>query len=79
LGKLSNKVSIEGHTDAKPFAKVGNYGNWELAADRANAARRLMQDNGMVPGQVVQIRAGTRISNFARRIIRKIRRTGELR
>jgi chemotaxis protein MotB len=56
LGKLPNKVSIEGHTDAKPFAKVGNYGNWELSADRANAARRLMQDNGMAPGQVVQIR-----------------------
>jgi len=55
-GKLSNKVSIEGHTDAKPFAKVGNYGNWELAAERAKPARRLMQDNGMVPGQVVQIR-----------------------
>jgi chemotaxis protein MotB len=56
FGKLPNKVSIEGHTDAKPFAKVGNYGNWELSADRANAARRLMQDNGMAPGQVVQIR-----------------------
>jgi hypothetical protein len=52
LGKLPNKVSIEGHTDAKPFTKVGNYGNWELSADRANAARY----NGMAPGQVVQIR-----------------------
>ena len=56
LGKLPNKVSIEGHTDAKPFAKGGNYGNWELSADRANAARRLMQDSGMEAGQVVQIR-----------------------
>jgi chemotaxis protein MotB len=56
LGKLPNKISIEGHTDAKPFAKAGNYGNWELSADRANAARRLMQENGVNLDQVVQIR-----------------------
>ena len=56
LGKLPNKVSIEGHTDAKPFAKGGSYGNWEPSADRANAARRLMQNNGMSAGQVMQVR-----------------------
>jgi len=56
LGKLPNKISIEGHTDAKPFAGKGNYGNWELSADRANAARRLMQENGVSANQVVQIR-----------------------
>jgi chemotaxis protein MotB len=52
LGKLPNKISIEGHTDAKPF----NYGNWELSADRANAARRLMQQNGVNVDQVIQVR-----------------------
>ena len=56
LGNLPNKVSIEGHTDAKPFASSGNYSNWELSADRANAARRIMQENGVSPAQVVQIR-----------------------
>jgi chemotaxis protein MotB len=56
LGKLPNKISIEGHTDARPYTGKSNYGNWELSADRANAARRLMQDNGMNPGQIVQIR-----------------------
>ena len=56
LGKLPNKISIEGHTDAKPFAKAGNYGNWELSADRANAARRLMQENGVNLDQVIEIR-----------------------
>jgi len=56
LGKLPNKISIEGHTDAKPFAKGGSYGNWELSADRANAARRLMQENGVNLDQVIQIR-----------------------
>ena len=43
IGKVPNRVSIEGHTDAKPFVGKGNYSNWELSSDRANAARRLMQ------------------------------------
>src|SRR5438132_2332583 len=56
VGKLPNKISFEGHTDAKPFARDSNYGNWELSADRANAARRLMQQNGVKDDQVAQIR-----------------------
>jgi chemotaxis protein MotB len=56
LGKLPNKISIEGHTDSKPFAGKSNYGNWELSADRANAPRRLMQQSGVGADQVVQIR-----------------------
>jgi chemotaxis protein MotB len=56
LGKLPNKLSIEGHTDAKAYAASANYGNWELSSDRANAARRLMQGNGIRPDQVTQVR-----------------------
>lgn len=56
LGKLPNKLSIEGHTDSKPFAGKGDYGNWELSSDRANAARRLMQQNGIRADQVSQVR-----------------------
>ena len=56
LGKLPNKISIEGHTDSKPFAGKSNYGNWELSADRANAARRLMQQAGLRDDQVTQVR-----------------------
>lgn len=56
LGTLPNKLSIEGHTDSKPFAGHANYGNWELSTDRANAARRLMQQNGVRPDQVAQVR-----------------------
>ncbi len=56
LGKLPNQLSIEGHTDAKPFATSGSYSNWELSADRANAARRVMQENGLGPSQVTQVR-----------------------
>lgn len=56
LGKLPNKVTIEGHTDSKPYAGKGGYGNWELSADRANAARRLMQQKGVRGDQVTQVR-----------------------
>jgi chemotaxis protein MotB len=56
LGKLPNKLALEGHTDSTPFADGRNYGNWELSADRANSTRRLMQQNGIAPDQVTQVR-----------------------
>jgi chemotaxis protein MotB len=56
LGKLPNKISIEGHTDSKPYSRSRDYGNWELSTDRANAARRLMQDKGLRNDQVSQVR-----------------------
>ena len=56
LGKLPNKLSIEGHTDSKPYAGTKSYGNWELSSDRANAARRLMQASGIRADQVTQVR-----------------------
>jgi outer membrane protein OmpA-like peptidoglycan-associated protein len=56
LGKLPNKIAIEGHTDSKPHAEGSNYGHWELSADRANAARRLMQQNDLGDAQVTQVR-----------------------
>jgi chemotaxis protein MotB len=56
LSKLPNKLSIEGHTDARPFVKGAQYGNWELSADRANAARRIMQEHGVGLQQVTQVR-----------------------
>ena len=56
LGKLANKISIEGHTDSKPYIGRGDYDNWELSTDRGNAARRLMQQNGLGKNQVTQVR-----------------------
>jgi chemotaxis protein MotB len=56
LGKLPNKIYLEGHTDSRPYAGDGAYTNWELSADRANAARRLMQQHGLRADQVAQIR-----------------------
>jgi chemotaxis protein MotB len=55
-GKLPNTISIEGHTDSKPYSGAKVYGNWELSTDRANTARRLMESNGLRPSQVVQVR-----------------------
>jgi len=56
LGKLPNKLSIEGHTDSQPYAPSATYGNWDLSTDRANAARRVMQANGIRGDQVTQVR-----------------------
>jgi len=56
LGKLPNKILIEGHTDSKPFNGRRNYGNWELSVDRSNSARRLMQQSGLGEKQIAQVR-----------------------
>lgn len=45
---IQNPIEIIGHTDAKPFAsRTGGYSNWELSADRANAARRFLESRGI--------------------------------
>ena len=56
LKTLPNSLLIEGHTDAAQYSSEANYSNWELSADRANAARRLMQESGVRSNQVTQVR-----------------------
>jgi chemotaxis protein MotB len=56
LGKMPNSMLIEGHTDSKPFSSDNGYSNWELSADRANSARKLMEAHGLRPEQVEQVR-----------------------
>jgi chemotaxis protein MotB len=56
VGRLQNDVVVEGHTDSAPYSSGGSYGNWELSADRANAARRQMEAGGMSKGQVQAVR-----------------------
>ena len=56
LGKMPNGIVIEGHTDAQPFRNAGGYSNWELSVDRANAARRLLEESGVRIAQVVEVR-----------------------
>ncbi|AVH36659.1 motility protein MotB [Pseudomonas monteilii] len=52
---VPNKISISGHTDAKPYAGTGEFGNWELSANRANAARRALVAGGYPDGQVARV------------------------
>ncbi|HWV13935.1 MAG TPA: flagellar motor protein MotB [Cellvibrio sp.] len=46
LNKVPNKISVTGHTDSTPYGMAASYTNWELSADRANAARRALQEGG---------------------------------
>lgn len=55
LSELPNRLTIEGHTDSRPYGKQ-DYSNWELSADRANSARRLMDNLGAKPGQIGEVR-----------------------
>ena len=59
IRKLPNLLVVEGHTDSLPFRNAlpaSGYSNWELSADRANAARRLLHEGGIRPEQVVEVR-----------------------
>ena len=47
VNQVPNRISIAGHTDVTPFVSRLDYGNWELSADRANAARRSLIAGGM--------------------------------
>ena len=51
LARLTEDISIAGHTDAAPFAGPGRT-NWELSADRANATRRLLVDTGLQESRI---------------------------
>ncbi|MDE2402425.1 MAG: flagellar motor protein MotB [Burkholderiales bacterium] len=56
LSSVPNKLTIEGHTDAKPFsAGERGYSNWELSADRANASRREMIAGGLADDKVLRV------------------------
>ncbi len=54
LAPLRNPVVIEGHTDAAQYA--GSYSNWELSADRANAARRVLEASGLSGSRIAEVR-----------------------
>lgn len=47
IAKMPQDVAIAGHTDALKFASTAAYSNWELSADRANAARRTLMEFGV--------------------------------
>src|SRR5690606_19140446 len=55
IAKVPKKISISGHTDAMPYVGRRDYGNWELSAQRANAARRTLQAAGYPEQQVARV------------------------
>jgi chemotaxis protein MotB len=54
LSPLRNPIIVEGHTDAAQYA--GLYSNWELSADRANAARRALEGAGLNSARIIEVR-----------------------
>jgi len=52
---LPNRITISGHTDSSAFAPSPEYGNWELSAARANAARRAMMQAGLSADRIFQV------------------------
>jgi chemotaxis protein MotB len=56
LDEVPNRLTIEGHTDAKPFsAGERGYSNWELSSDRANASRRELISGGLTGSKVLRV------------------------
>jgi len=56
VNQVPNTISISGHTDSARYVSADSaYGNWELSADRANAARRTLVEGGMVPDKVARV------------------------
>lgn len=55
LKQTNNKISIAGHTDSSGYHARSEYTNWELSADRANAARRLLLDGGVDVNRIAQV------------------------
>lgn len=47
LNSVPNRITIAGHTDITPYGNSAGYTNWELSADRANAARRALTAGGL--------------------------------
>ncbi len=56
LNDVPNRISISGHTDAQAYSG-GNkgYSNWELSADRANAARREVIAGGLHENRILRV------------------------
>ena len=72
LTEVPNRLTLEGHTDAMPFASQlasaeRGYSNWELSADRANASRRELVAGGLPPDQVLRVQGLAASNPFDRK------------
>lgn len=56
FNRLPNSISIAGHTDSVQYASgEREYSNWELSADRANAARQELVAGGMGESKIKRV------------------------
>ncbi|MCC8618008.1 flagellar motor protein MotB [Xanthomonas vesicatoria] len=55
INQVPNHISITGHTDTTAYSSDAGYTNWELSADRANAARRALVGGGMEDAKVTRV------------------------
>jgi chemotaxis protein MotB len=56
VSQLPNRIAVEGHTDSRAYTGRDYYSNWELSTDRANAARRAMERQGLDPAKIDGVR-----------------------
>jgi len=55
LADTPHRIALAGHTDEVPYHAPRGYGNWELSADRANAARRALLEGGLGEDRVARV------------------------
>jgi chemotaxis protein MotB len=55
LDSVPNRISLTGHTDIRPYPSSNGYTNWELSADRANAARRALTAGGLPDEKIARV------------------------
>jgi chemotaxis protein MotB len=55
LSSVPNRISVSGHTDTTPYAAGKGETNWDLSADRANAARRALEGGGLSTDKIARI------------------------
>jgi chemotaxis protein MotB len=55
LNSVPNHLSLTGHTDIAAYAGITGYTNWDLSTDRANAARRALEDSGLTANKVARV------------------------
>jgi chemotaxis protein MotB len=49
------QIKVEGHTDSSGYRPGALYSNWELSADRANAARRELLAGGLSEDKIAEV------------------------
>ncbi|HVV87461.1 MAG TPA: flagellar motor protein MotB, partial [Kofleriaceae bacterium] len=55
LASRREPIEIQGHTDARPFVSGAGKTNWDLSYERADAAREILEQNGLKPERIVGV------------------------